>query len=126
MEESGGDQGGGAAARAHGRTSARAHACMHARAHLDLAVDGRHLRVELRPVGRVGGGCERLLRARPLLVHGAADLKVALKRPLLEGVGLVGADVEDELVAVEEVVHLVDDAEDVLAMGAHLCRARST
>ena len=50
------------------------------------------------------------------MVDGAAHLEVTLKCSLGEGVRLVGADVEDELVCVEKVVHLVDHNQKVLAV----------
>ena len=50
---------------------------------------------------------ERRLRAASPTVGGLADFEVALERRPVERVGLVRADVEDQLVPVEEVVDLL-------------------
>mmetsp|Transcript_13317 Transcript_13317/g.41552 ORF Transcript_13317/g.41552 Transcript_13317/m.41552 type:complete len:219 (+) Transcript_13317:424-1080(+) len=87
---------------------------------LNLRVDRRELLVQLLPVGRVGGGGHRGGRAGLPAVDGAAELVVALQRGLGEAVAHVGADVEDQLVAVQEVVHLVDEHQDASAVRPHL------
>ena len=87
---------------------------------LDLLVDGPKLVVQLLPVARVGGGTHRRGGVGLSAVDCPAHLVVRLERRLGERVALVGADVEDELVAVEEVVHLVDDHQDALAVRLHL------
>ena len=46
----------------------------------------------------------------------APNLEVCVERRLREAVALVRADVEDELVGVEEVVDLVDHDEELLAV----------
>mmetsp|Transcript_5403 Transcript_5403/g.12541 ORF Transcript_5403/g.12541 Transcript_5403/m.12541 type:complete len:207 (-) Transcript_5403:1321-1941(-) len=87
---------------------------------LHLQVDRAKLAVQLAPILRVGRAAHLLLRAGQAVVGGAAEGVVTIERRFGEGVGLVGAHVEDELIALEEVVYLIQHQQHALAHRPHL------